>query len=305
MRVTGLLSVLAIASLVGCGASELPPSSAPQARAPSCAGLSFDTAEGSYCVQPARVSFSDARAACEAQGMHLASIHSVDENAAVQRALGTAILDDPMQPFWIGLFEPEEGRWFWTTEVAPSFGAWAPGEPNDRGGENCVSVIGASGAWNDDTCTEPRAYLCEPAGDDAPMACTGMRVPLDGEDACFYAAKRSWLDAYDACKASGGRLATVDSAAANASLARALAPKVVDPHLWIGATDQGVEAAWVWTDGSAWTFSGFAPGEPNDQNKNEDCSEWDATTGQWNDLPCSEVRGALCEAPASSVLIAR
>jgi hypothetical protein len=60
----------------------------------------------------------------------------------------------------------------------------------------------------------------------------------------------------------------------------------------------------VWTDGSPWTFSGFGVGEPNDGNHNEDCAEWLAATGDWNDLECGLERGALCEA-AVSTLIAR
>lgn len=305
MRAADSASLLVVV-LAGCAATEPPPTSPGPyvAKAPSCAGLAVQTAAASYCVQPAPVSFADARAACAAQGMQLASIHSVDENDALQRALGATLLDDPRQPVWIGLFEPEEGRWFWSDEASPTFGAWAPGEPNDQGGENCAALVGSSGTWNDDVCTDPRAYLCE-AVSDAPLACTGERVKTSRGDYCFYATKRPWLDAFDACKASGGRLATLDSAAANGALARALEPRLVDPRLWIGATDQGVEAAFVWTDGSPWTFSGFGPGEPNDQNKNEDCTEWDAKSGRWNDLPCSDVRGALCESPISSVLIAR
>lgn len=297
--------VASFVGLLGCGAAE--PIAAPstyRAAAPSCAGTSITLDDRWYCVQPAAVRFEEARAACQAEGMQLASVHSAHENDALQHALGGSLLRDPGEPFWIGLFEPEEGKWFWSTDAVPSYGAWAAGEPNDQGGENCATVVGSSGTWNDASCTEPRAYLCE-AAEGEPLACTGERITTTVGTYCFYATKRPWLEAFDACKASGGLLATLDSAAANAAIARALTPKLVDPRLWIGATDQGVEAAFIWTDGSPWTFSAFAPGEPNDQNRNEDCTEWDASSGRWNDLPCSELRGALCEAPVRTALVAR
>lgn len=295
-------------ALVGCGAAVEPAAPQPQnahATAPSCAGASLSVGAHAYCVQPAEVAFDDARAACRAQGMELASIGSREENDALVRALAPP-LPDPDLRFWIGLVEPEEGAWMWTTEEPAQFGAWAPGEPNDRGSENCAEVIGSSGTWNDAPCPEQKPYACEPRSASEPMSCTGVRMEVGDSTICFYPnTKRAWVDAFEACAASGGRLATLATPGANVALARALAPKILGDHLWIGATDQGVEAAYIWTDGSPWSFSGFGLGEPNNRDGNEDCAEWIAPSGAWNDVACHLRRGALCEAPGAPVLVAR
>lgn len=295
-------------SLVGCGAGAepaAPPTVAFHASTPSCAGVSLEANGHAYCVQPAEVRFDQARAACQAQGMELASIGSREENDALVRALASP-LPDPHMRFWIGLGEPEEGKWVWTTEDVAGFGAWAPGEPNDKGSENCAEVIGATGTWNDAPCPEEKPYACEPRSPGEPMSCTGQRVEVGAAEICLYTSvPRSWTDAREACAASGGRLATLSTPGANAALARALSPRLLGQYLWIGATDQGVEAAFVWTDGSPWTFSGFGLGEPNNRGDGEDCTEWIAPTGAWNDLSCQTHRGALCEAPEASTLVAR
>lgn len=53
-----------------------------------------------------------------------------------------------------------DGGWAWGTGVPFGFTNWAPGEPNDVGGEDCLQVSG-NGAWNDIACSHVGAIACE------------------------------------------------------------------------------------------------------------------------------------------------
>jgi len=54
------------------------------------------------------------------------------------------------------------------------------------------------------------------------------------------------------------------------------------------------EGDWRWVTGEAARFQAFGAGEPNDLG-GEDCGEWSATDGAWNDVNCFLGRPYICE----------
>ena len=65
---------------------------------------------------------------------------------------------------------------------------------------------------------------------------------------------------------------------------------------WTGGYKSS-DGEWSWTDGSPWTFTNWAPGEPNDDRGIEDFVEINfRSTGLWNDEPDVKfAKGALCQ----------
>ena len=63
---------------------------------------------------------------------------------------------------------------------------------------------------------------------------------------------------------------------------------------WIGCDD--IETEGMWPCINLTTYVNWVPGEPNDQDRAENCLEqmpiWN---GQWNDVPCHQPRVSLCE----------
>ena len=58
-----------------------------------------------------------------------------------------------------------------------------------------------------------------------------------------------------------------------------------------------------WSDGSKVNYKNWAPGEPNNGNNNEDCTEVKYGTPQWNDMPCtSYMYGYVCMTKAGEEL---
>lgn len=106
----------------------------------------------------------------------------------------------------------------------------------------------------------------------------------------------SWQDAQNHCRAlgKGWDLASVLNDKELVEL-RAL---LGDQKCWIGLNDIMTNKQWQWSDGSAYKYKHWNPGEPNDNNNEEHCVEMtgevDEKTGGWNDLRCSQVQDACC-----------
>ena len=104
----------------------------------------------------------------------------------------------------------------------------------------------------------------------------------------------NWTDAEDFCKEKGAHLASVTSSTINDYILEGKAIRNI-PHLWVGGTDAEIEDVWKWTDGSAWEFTFWGPGEPN--NFGTQClvyhpsNTWDDRTCFWEDkFLCSQTR---------------
>ena len=67
--------------------------------------------------------------------------------------------------------------------------------------------------------------------------------------------------------------------------------------LWIGANDLIKEGKWAWiSDHSTIGYSNWKTGQPNNFGGKEDCGEiYKQHSFTWNDAPCSEKHGYICE----------
>ncbi|MFO0548110.1 MAG: DUF4215 domain-containing protein [Polyangiaceae bacterium] len=94
-----------------------------------------------------------------------------------------------------------------------------------------------------------------------------------------------------ACQAVSGHLASITSAAEN-TLVRTLLPQTT---LYIGATDAATEGTWEWPSGESFSYSNWSTNEPNNSG-DEDCVQL-YVDGTWNDVPCTNTYGYVCEVP--------
>ena len=111
----------------------------------------------------------------------------------------------------------------------------------------------------------------------------------------FDAADTSWTDANTMASALSynglsGHLGTITSAAENSFIFEELG--ISNRPIWLGGfQDENVAEAvaeWQWVTGENWTYSNWAPGEPNNSTWNDEDSLafafWKAD-GSWNDAP--------------------
>ncbi len=111
-----------------------------------------------YMLIKGALTWEEAKSACEALGGHLVTITSAEENAIVRGLL-------PPENIFIGMSDHvTEGTWVWVTGEEFAYTNWAPGEPNNYGGDQDYGAIygtgsSSAGMWDDESLN--RGYICE------------------------------------------------------------------------------------------------------------------------------------------------
>lgn len=95
---------------------------------------------------------------------YMVTIESPEENEAVHLLLKKNIVTkawlgakDEEENVWRWISGPETGKQFWHglskgDSIPGVFSNWKEGEPNDVDGEDCASMLGEDGKWNDARC---------------------------------------------------------------------------------------------------------------------------------------------------------
>ena len=127
-----------------------------------CTQVSYEAHTYQFCSGPS--SWTDALGLCTAWGYSLATVEDADEDAM----LSDTIESTGIGSAWIGLNdrgEGNEGTFTWASGLSSSYeGGWAPDEPNSYQGrdEDCVEKRDDfDWEWNDLTCEEAIAFICE------------------------------------------------------------------------------------------------------------------------------------------------
>jgi len=142
---------------------------------------------------------------------------------------------------------------------------------------------------------EMESFLADLYGISSYAACPTGFVSLLGQ--CYFlTGSDSWNNTQSACRAVGGYLATINSAAENNAVA-----SYYKKEMWIGLYRPGpsnlsvplygCSSVYTWADGSSANFTNWQPGEPNCSKKNltgeyERCGRM-SPSGLWSDFPCA------------------
>lgn len=105
----------------------------------------------------------------------------------------------------------------------------------------------------------------------------------------------SWVKAKQQCEDRGAHLAVVTTAEEAAFVTTLCDGR----YMYLGASDAAKEGTWVWVDGSAWQFTNWLDGQPNDYTGAEnylatyDDGEWVDVDGSGDDFWMPT--GYICE----------
>jgi hypothetical protein len=127
-----------------------------------CSSLSF----GGSCYElfDSFVPWDAAERQCVAWGGHLASIGSFGENAFLNGWPAELGLNDADgQGIWVGGSDAQQdGVFRWVDGTSFSFMGWAPGQPDDGAGVDCIEKRNdGAGQWYDRHCADSLRYMCE------------------------------------------------------------------------------------------------------------------------------------------------
>ena len=105
--------------------------------------------------------WESAQETCELTGYTLATIDDSTENEWLAES-GETFFSSCCS--WIGYNDIDtEGTWEWISGSASTYTAWASGEPNNSGNEDCayLDVSASKQWWNDLNCATERSFICE------------------------------------------------------------------------------------------------------------------------------------------------
>jgi len=126
--------------------TTLEPTASPSTEEPTASPTSDPTEGETFVASDCTMSFADAEDYCVGKGMHLASIHSDDENDAALEVCTSC---------WIGAYR-ESSSFNWTDGTSWDYTNWASGKPDN---DDCARLK-TSGQWNDNECTKTKKALC-------------------------------------------------------------------------------------------------------------------------------------------------
>ncbi|CAH1781368.1 unnamed protein product [Owenia fusiformis] len=253
---------------------------------------------------------------CSDLGGTLVRINDRYESAFLASQL--ASMDSKVE-FWTDANDIEtKGTYVWSNghSYLP-YTHWAPGQPDDTDGANCVTLGAATNAalWYDRKCDSRRGYICEmmrrgytspalPEPTDISGSCSLGWIQSGSN--CYQVNQRSitfqlkWTDARENCQQQGGDLASFHNKTEHDTLFKYAIAGEADQHFWIGLNNRDSNQGHVWSDGSPVQYTNWAPNEPNNMNNRENCVEMKWTDGKWNDENCGGKRNWICMLPVGT-----
>uniref|UniRef100_H2XKA0 C-type lectin domain-containing protein n=1 Tax=Ciona intestinalis TaxID=7719 RepID=H2XKA0_CIOIN len=258
-------------------------------------------------------SWKSANDYCATLGGSLVTIQTLDEQEFVTARVGGG---GCINALWIGMVQDGmNGPYVWIDGTPLTFENWIGGQPNDNNGkELCVLMYTYAGLWSDDNCGLPNGFICQkrttatpgmpaptpvvPGGCPAGWTTYGSKCYLE-VGLTDNSLRKNWNDAEAYCNNNHAYLASVPNAYYNSFLTSQLFGATI--NIWIGFNAQGTSRTFKWSDNEDVTYTNWAPNEPNNSgglySYLEECGEiiWSSDkAGQWNDIPCTEVRPFFC-----------
>uniref|UniRef100_UPI003AAC2783 macrophage mannose receptor 1-like n=1 Tax=Centroberyx gerrardi TaxID=166262 RepID=UPI003AAC2783 len=269
---------------------------------------------GSYCyfIGSETKTFDEAKDECKSSDSYLADVSNGVDNAFLVSLVGIR----PESYFWLGLSNQKNiDDYVWTNANSVKFTHWNAEMPGNRQG--CVAMATGifAGLWDVLPCTNKEKYICKHLAEGAvltpvpptlaPPSCADGWHHVGSRNYCFKVQpqeieKKTWYEARDYCRAIGGDLLSIHSAAelrvgrydllfATSSYGRA----------WIGLSAPDPSIGYVWSDGSPLNFQHWKSGEPNNKYNVESCAEFQIyywnVNGSWNDAHCESYNDWLCQ----------
>lgn len=113
----------------------------------------------SYLFRPEPTTWKTAKATCASKtGYQLLTINNSNEQAWLRQQAQNL---DPDSQWWIGYNDlAVETVWSWVVK-GTDYTNWNPGQPNQYNYQDCASMSGATGLWNDTNCSTALNYICE------------------------------------------------------------------------------------------------------------------------------------------------
>ncbi|NXO00784.1 MRC1 protein, partial [Rhinopomastus cyanomelas] len=275
-----------------------------------------------YFFSTEKATMEKARMFCKTSHGDLATV----ENSNERRFLWTHILKTgKLESYLLGLIRDADRQFSWVDGSPVHYTAWAQGEPSSAFSQKqCVVLNKNAGLWNNIHCGFSNGYICErhrnftnttlpSAVPSVPGGCPEDWLLFKNQCYKFFGySYEYWYTARRNCMRIGGDLASIRNEQVQAFLTYHLKDVSSDP--WIGLNDIDSELNFVWSDGSAVSYTNWASDSPklierilydslhpeDGRNREQfDCVSLKRgpanDVGKWNDERCLNSRGYICQ----------
>ncbi|NXE75187.1 MRC1 protein, partial [Cochlearius cochlearius] len=275
-----------------------------------------------YFFSTEKTSMEKARTFCKSNHGDLATIGNNSERKFLWKCI---LKIGKLESYLIGLIQNADRQFSWMDGSPVHYVAWAQGEPNFADAqENCVVLNKKDGLWNDVSCGFSNGYICERHRSfinstfpsvipSPPGGCPEDWLLFKNQCYKFFGSSYEyWHTARRACMSLGGNLASIHNEQVQAFLTYHLKDVSNDP--WIGLNDILHELSFVWTDGSAVSYTNWAPDSPKlvepvlfpslHPEDGHNLLQFDCVslkrghaddTGKWNNEQCYTSTGYICQ----------
>ncbi|XP_013397759.1 uncharacterized protein LOC106164412 [Lingula anatina] len=260
---------------------------------------------GDSCYQASttKVTWPDARAACQKLGGELVSIQNAAEQAFVSIFVRNAKV-----PMWNGFNDLQQQMNFeWSSSAPVTYTLWNTNQPDNNRGrkQDCVLMVVKDGSWDDVVCDVPNAgYVCEKGKEvfDSPRTTPTPKGCDDGWKAysysCYYFVPflRNWANAQRYCKNFGATLVRVNDNNEQAYLTSQLGSSFSTGEVWTDLSDSATPGTYKWSDGySSIPYTNWAKNQPDDRQGQCVVMGTKLNAGLWYDRLCRYSRNFICE----------
>ncbi|XP_066497650.1 C-type mannose receptor 2 [Hoplias malabaricus] len=219
---------------------------------------------GCYRLNSEKLDWNSAQKTCQKMGAHLVSIHTLSE-----LEFTTVHMKSDVDELWIGLHDTGMQMNFeWTDRTPVTFTFWHPFEPNNflNTQEDCVTMWGPEGRWNDSPCNFSLPSICKKDAQkiEGQIQDHGCRPGWKWHSpACFWVGEESvtFNNARRSCGSKNSTLAIIKNRFEQAFVNSLVFGRSED-HFWLGLHDENNTGPFKWLTGEELTYTNWNRDQP-------------------------------------------
>ncbi|XP_053574403.1 C-type mannose receptor 2 [Bombina bombina] len=250
---------------------------------------------GKYCyrLNSEKKIWQDARRACVRLEGELVSVHTLLELDYVNKQI-----KQDVEELWIGLNDLKRQMHFeWSDASTVTFTSWHPFEPNNFRDslEDCVTIWGPEGKWNDSPCNQTLPSICKKLGQVAQVSKDDNHGCQKGwkwhSPSCYWLGEDqlTYTEATKACSDRSAKLVTItnrfDQAFVNSLLYGS-----DESYYWTALQDMNSTGVFSWLSGEEVIYTHWNRDHPGYERGGCVALATGRSLGLWEVKDCNEFR---------------